>query len=215
MISRRGLPVVLSCLAIACRSVAAGTASHEKHEAPLAARETKAELVAFVGLSPASCVATGRGSELCAWRRIGKTSSAWPELAGSVASDQRLNLLCELPIDGRPRDVGSCTVHPCQAESSSESSGGSSQSAAASARARFAAATDVVALSRLVGDGPERCMSATAGTRLCSWRVTSASSGWGVFALASGIQKRLVLRCELPESGEARAADSCSVDLAR
>lgn len=207
--------LVFASIAVACQTPAPDGVSVQTAPKTLESAVSKPDLLRFVGEEPHSCVATGWATQLCAWRRVGKTSGAWPQLAQLASSSQRVNLLCELPLDGSPRASGSCSVHECQAAAWSSGFEEGSPQAMAEARARLDAAPDIVALSRLVGDGPVRCMRGGPRNRLCSWSVTSASQGWEVFAAASGLRSRLRLVCELPANGEARAPDSCSIARAR
>src|SRR5262245_46817524 len=77
----------------------------------LSGYETKQALSEFVGTSPALCIQSSATAELCEWQASSRLPG-WQSLAASINTDDRVNLICELPLSGAGRAPDSCSVHP-------------------------------------------------------------------------------------------------------
>src|SRR5262245_14897709 len=149
-------------------------------EASLDGRATKSEISQLAGAEPVRCVFSAPGLELCSWR-VDMGDPAWASLAsGDGAGD--LNLVCELPIDGKPRSPDSCGAHPRLEHAAAEASLPPVGAAGALERRREAerelgGALTLRDLSHLVGDAPDRCKTGL-GTQTCEWSLPEGAAGY-------------------------------------
>ena len=76
-------------------------------------------------------------------------------------------------------------------------------------------ARDLVALSDLVGTAPTECKPFNDSVRICTWYADRATYGHGTLArsINAGLHKKVTLVCELPDNGEARPENSCTVSI--
>ena len=199
-------------------------------ERVLADATSRDALDRFTGVSPAVCVASGPGTELCEWR-MGSRDAGWASLAGAIGSKARINLLCDLPTDGAPRGRGACSAHPKRsnrsawvmprgidtkgARPSCESKRQARQRYGRIANAALAEAVTLVELSRLVGAAPDQCTESASQLRVCLWRASSHTWGHGTLVMSIDAPKRKKIRmeCRLPTDGSRRAPDSCGVEV--
>ena len=105
--------VVLVALLIGCKSPPYAPDPHAQArvDLQLAGYETKDSLSHFVGASPSLCIRSSATDELCEWQ-VGNRLQGWQALAASIETDDRVNLICSLPLSGAPRASDSCSVHP-------------------------------------------------------------------------------------------------------
>ena len=235
----RGHGCIVACLLIGWASAAAsaprapkleneeGQARVERALADVTSRDA---LDRFTGVPAEVWVSSGPGTELCEWR-LGKRDPGWAALATAIGSDDRINLLCDLPSDGAPRGRGACSVHPRRtnrakwvmprgidskgARASGESKRQARQRYRQIASAALAEAGTLVELSRLVGAAPDQCTERASQDRVCLWRTTSHTWGHGTLVMSIGAPKRKKVRmeCRLPSDGRRRASDSCRVEV--
>ncbi len=188
---------------------------------------TRPEIDGFVGHAPERCTPASPRDELCTWLLTGR-DAAWRPLASMLGSSDRLNLLCVVPRDSGARAPGSCSVHPRRSDrrrwSPAPQSGAaqkrqarhhqteSREEFAVRAQAEIAQASDLAALSRLVGDAPDQCSPADAAL-VCVWRASNQTYGHGILAasIQASVRKKVRMSCVLPDDGSARDADSCAV----
>jgi len=197
--------------------------------AVLAPAEGRDGITGFVGAPPAICVASSARTELCEWR-MGSREPGYTAVARAIGSDDYINLLCELPIDGRPRANDACSAYPQRSNRMSWSlparsarKGSKPVASREVLRSRYqseadeaiAGALTLVDLSRLMGAAPSDCVVASAGTRFCLWRTTSRTFGHGTLAMwiRASKGKKIRLRCVLPDDGSPRRPNSCSAEV--
>jgi hypothetical protein len=193
--------------------------------AALAEARTKDALSDFAGLPPALCIGSSATHELCEWRLL-HSASGWASLARWSDTEDALNLLCELPLDGSPRRPGSCSVHSRRSNrqqwiprpeslSEGEHSMRNKQQIQLAAQAVLDRAETLVALSRLLGAAPERCAPQPGELQLCEWLTTARTYGHGTLATSIGARPRQNVRlwCVLPIDGGARGPDSCRAEI--
>jgi len=182
---------------------------------------TDGEITRLVGSYPALCVESRPGMQLCEWR-LGKNESGWGALAAAVHTDDRINLLCEVPLDGSPREPGSCWVFPRRSDRTlfqMPKSLGRKPAAIAKyrpeAQRTLDSARTLVELSRVVGAAPVECRPLRDERRLCLWKATSQTYGHGTLCMSAGISTTLKVRmqCELPADGSERALETCTVEV--
>ena len=65
----------------------------------LANANTEAELSDFAGAPAHACLEAPPSGRLCEWR-LGKRDPGWRALAGTLPTDDRINLLCVIPRRG-------------------------------------------------------------------------------------------------------------------
>ncbi len=220
----------MCCVVILCGvATACSTAPPHPDDAgtrrALAEARTKGALSDFVGPPPAVCIDSSSTHELCEWR-LPSSAPGWAPLARWSETENPLNLLCELPLDGRPRRPGSCSVHPRRSNrhrwsarpgraSTYEQYGQRTEALQQAANAVLDRARTLVVLSRLVGAAPERCTPQPADLQLCLWRTTARTYGHGTLAASIGVRptKKVRLWCELPVDGGERGPGSCRVEV--
>jgi hypothetical protein len=195
----------------------------------LAAYPRKADLSGFVGASPVACLPASARTELCEWQ-AGHAEAGWRDLAAAIATGDRVNLICELPLDGTRRAPGSCTVHPRRSNRYAwrlprTHGPGASTGTREAARLRreyfetadrwMRAARTLPELSRLMGSLPEPCRDGPGATRVCLWRTTRHTPGHGTLAVWIGADKskKIRLECTLPADGGPRAPGSCDAEV--
>jgi hypothetical protein len=74
----------------------------------------------------------------------------------------------------------------------------------------MAGAVNREAIDAFAGRAGDRCFPSATGHELCQWSLGNRDAGWRSLARAIQTRDRIVLLCELPTSGDARAAQSCS-----
>jgi len=196
----------------------------------LAGYQTKQALSEFVGATPALCIQSSATDELCEWQ-AGDRLPGWEALAASINTDERVNLICNLPLSGAPRASDSCSVHPRRSNryswkvptaAPSKNAGGQRESAAEVRRfyrelvARWMSDADtLVRLSRLMGAIPNECRPGSPGEQICLWRTTNHTFGQGTLVIWIGASKRkkIRLQCIVPTDGSARQPNSCFAEV--
>ncbi len=225
-------PLALALAAAACKSPPhdPDPSAQPRVDALLVRARTKDTLSRFVGAPPALCIASSPGSELCEWR-AGDRQSGWSAMAAAIGSDDRLNLICELPTSGEPRATSSCSIHPRRSNryswkvpssaSSRGSAGRSEPPDEVRRRHRETAArwideaVTIADLSRVVGALPDDCAPWDEGHRVCTWHTTSHTFGHGTLVVWIGAAKRhkIRLRCVLPNDDTPRETGSCYAEV--
>jgi hypothetical protein len=211
------LAAIACALLAGCRtppplaSVGAGQASVEQL---LAQARTEGELTLHLGPPPTTCVETGPGTKLCEWR-IGDVQPAWEPIAAAIGADDKVNVLCEIPDEGLPREPGSCVAFPRRSDRYLY--GGSKlerERAESAAKERVQSARTLVEISHLLGAAPLQCGWLRKDARLCTWAANSRTYGHGTLAVGLGLstRKQFKYRCELPADGSPRKLESCRWD---
>jgi hypothetical protein len=197
--------------------------------AVLAPAQGRDGITGFVGAPPSVCLASSPGAELCEWK-MGRREPGYTAVAGAIGSDDYINLLCELPTDGRPRASDACSAYPQRSNrmswnlpARSGRKGSRPVESREVLRSRYqseadeaiARAVTLVDLSRLMGAAPSECTAVSAGTRFCLWRTTSRTFGHGTLAMwiRASKGKKIRLRCALPDDGSPRQPGSCSAEV--
>ncbi len=221
----------LLAIAVACQSQPPKSqAASVSVNAVLAPAQGRDGITGFVGAPPAVCLASSYRTELCEWK-MGRREPGYAAVARAIGSDDYINLLCELPTDGRPRANDACSAHPQRSNRRSWSlpsktpRPGSRRSLESreALRSRYqsqadeaiAGAVTLVELSRLMGAAPSECTAASAGTRFCLWRTTARTYGHGTLAMwiRASTGKKIRFRCVLPDDGSPRQPASCSAEV--
>jgi hypothetical protein len=197
--------------------------------AVLAPTQGRDGITGFVGAPPAVCLASSPRAELCEWK-MGRREPGYAPVARAIGTDDYINLLCELPTDGRPRASDACSAHPQRSNRMSWSlpprsarKGSRPVESREVLRSRFqrqaeeaiAGAVTLVDLSRLMGAAPSECTAFSASTRFCLWRTTNRTFGHGTLAMwiKASKGKKIRLRCALPDDGSPRQPGSCSAEV--
>ncbi len=127
-------------------------------------------------LDPARCTWSRAGYEVCVWK-LGDRNGAWYALAESIPTKARVNLICEFPANGAPRER-ECAPLPAVSPPTTGSSSRRVRISASEAQSRLDAAGTVWELTMVVGDVPERCSNVDANTKFCVWRATGHTQGF-------------------------------------
>ncbi len=77
----------------------------------LAGYEGKDALSGFVGVPPSTCLKSSHTTELCEWQ-LADRQPGWATLAEAINTNDRINVLCELPTGAALRAYGACSAHP-------------------------------------------------------------------------------------------------------
>ena len=193
--------------------------------------ETLEEINLFMDFEPMGCAPTSERRQICTWEG-GASDESWKLLAPTLPSEEPISLVCELPLDGSPRTGDSCSVHPRRSNRnhwriSAPPSDRKYRTAKArretraereklqiEAQAILEGARTVLALSRLVGQGPDEC-AVEAGRRRCLWRADRSSHGHGTLAtvILASLSKKVRLECWFPADGGPRKLESCTVEI--
>jgi hypothetical protein len=225
------LAICLTAAAMACSSPPKEKVreSQSRVHQVLAPYRGKNDLSAFVGDPPAICLKSSPTTWLCQWR-AGRRQPGWDSLAAAIRTNDYINLLCELPLDGSARAADSCTAHPRRSnrfswEYPKKKGKGARIKPEEIARMReqnrkiadqaIANATTLVELSRLMGTTPDWCSPRAEEQQLCLWRTTNQTFGHGTLAMWIGESKRkkILFQCALPTNGTKRAPGSCTADV--
>jgi hypothetical protein len=189
---------------------------------------TKQQLSNYLDKDPFLCAGIGAGREICTWR-LGNRDPAWSALTGSVPTEDRINVVCELSTPDGALAPQDCSIHPRRSNRYAwKPNRGSTKQRmnrqAVShremrerqqrAEAIVAAARTPLELSRVVGQGPTRCVGAGTGQWRCTWNATAQTWGQGtlMMVLDTSVHDKITMTCVLPESGP-RDADACDISV--
>jgi hypothetical protein len=222
--------VAAALLAIAIGPVLAG--AEEEGAAAARARagevllfhETLDEITYYMGVSPLHCAQVSDTHRVCTWIANAR-QRAWAELAPTVPTKDRVNLVCLLPTGDEARGADSCSVHPRRsnrdawrrapvARDAPGQDRGSAQLRRSAAKGLIDRARTALELSRLVGQGPEWCVLDDLARR-CLWRTTAKTEGHGTLAMSIGApaHKKVRMECWLPAEGGERRLETCKVEV--
>lgn len=194
----------------------------------LARADDRGQMSSLLGVHADKCIEITATTQLCEWR-LGSREASWAALATAVGTRDRVNVLCELPLDGSPREPGSCGVYPRRSNRTlyavprTNSSTREREERARrraeyrkQANALLASARTAVELSGLVGAAPEDCVTRGEELLVCRWNASNQTYGHGTLVESIGAEKRqrMTLECRLPRSGAPRGEGSCQVAVA-
>jgi hypothetical protein len=226
---------MVACMALAlvagCRTPPQiGLDERAATTALLADLTNKKQLTAFMGPRPPRCFPASAEEELCEWESVNWEPGP-RSLADAIGSRDRIRLICVVPADGSARRSDSCSVYPMRSnrrswtalETSHPKRRRENQAAVernaryrAEANRRLDEARNIVSLSRVVGQVPNKCEPASIDTyQLCVWYSNARTYGHGILMAAIGAKPRqqVLMRCEIPISGTARDPSSCHVQI--
>jgi hypothetical protein len=188
---------------------------------------TLSEVNVFVGSAPDRCEAVSDVTQVCLWP-LSKATAGWMPLAQVLETGDRLNLICEFPLDGSKRAESSCSVHPQRSNRpyfrgqfrpqdrrmSRTKRAEIRESESEKARQLLSASVTAFELSTLVGDIPDQCFKG-GSEFFCTWGSHAGTYGHGTLAMSieASFSKKVKLRCTLPADGGPRAADSCQASV--
>lgn len=188
---------------------------------------TLSEMNVFVGSAPERCEVVSNTTQMCVWS-LSKAESGWRPLAATLATGDRLNLLCEFSKGDGQRGEVSCSAHPKRSNRSYFRSRlrmndkrmsrtirkKIAKEEAEKSNALLATARTVFELSTLVGTIPDQCFQNEEKV-FCTWGSDAGTYGHGTLAMAieASFSKKVKLRCSLPADGQARSKDSCQVAI--
>ncbi len=197
----------------------------------LARATTKRALARFLKSAPNVCIQVSSTTELCDWI-LERSDAGWRPLAAAISSDDRILVLCEIPLGSSPREADSCTAHPRRSNRKEFKTGSRHNAARHSkyaikhpgsrqrqlsemANQAIDDAQTIVELSRLVGQAPSHCTDKRDGDLICVWKATARSYGHGTLAVAirAPFSKKLRMQCVVPSNGHPRAPGSCRVEI--
>lgn len=192
----------------------------------LSAQPGREALSAYVGAEPFACAAVSEEDVICTWEV--RDEAAARDLARTIPTRSRVNLVCQLPADGGPRAFDSCSVHPRHSNRSSwktnkgrikmdraERSWEREQAEEfrVMSRSMFESASTPLELSRLIGKGPEECVPIGSVSRRCIWYADASTYGHGTLAMVidASPRKKVMMECVFLAEGDARAPESCVI----
>lgn len=200
-------------------------AGRDAVEAFLCDARSKEAVDHAVGGVPYMCATGPRGEQICTWQ-LSKRNVGWKSLAPTIPTSSRINLVCGFEADGQ-RLRGGCSVRPRNSRESEwyvaprQGKGSRAklerrkkrQDALERSEAALATALTVGAVSRLVGQGPDRCTASSDGYYSCLWRASRSTYGHALLAVQIDTDKKVHLNCRFPWDGGDRAPDSCYVSI--
>ena len=172
----------------------------------LAQANTKAALSETLEMPPTICVTSRAEYEICSWSGI-SSGDVWYALSQLVNTRDPVNMVCEVPADGGPRDRGSCDIHPRRAQGDPDPSEAGREAAAQ----QLSAATGMREVIALVGDAPDHCAREEYAMQSCSWRATKEHQGWPVLASLGATEGPVDLACRFSLETGAVASEGCAV----
>ncbi len=191
----------------------------------LAGYEGKDDLSGLVGVPPSTCLKSSHTTELCEWQLAGR-QPGWATLAAAINTNDRINVLCELPTGAALRAPDACSTHPRRSNRRSWSVFGRHEmkqrhvAYKSKVRRRYqqiaddaiANAVTLVTLSRLMGAAPNECHPGSTGQQTCLWRTTNRTFGHGTLVVWTGATQgqKILFHCILPTDGSERTPGSCS-----
>lgn len=182
-----------------------GPAARQQVRGSYQGSRTKIELVRYLSKIP-ECVPSRVGFESCSWRGIAKDRTVWKQLASESGLTDRLNVVCELPVDGSARSSSSCSIYPRRSVRDSN---------AASRRdhygAELRAASTLGDVAAFVGDGPTRCAPSVEDAHDCQWLVSNQSLGWQRLATLAATSRQVQLSCRFSLRTGQTHSNSCQV----
>ncbi len=191
----------------------------------LAPYKTMKEVTGFVGGPLERCVSVSPRSSICVWA-LSKRQEGWRPLASALGTRDRLNLICEFPLDGGARSKDSCSVHSQRSSRKyyrtfKSKTKGQRKRPDARTEANTVAAQELIdnartafELSTLVGDAPYQC-NEVLSHMLCVWKTDARTYGHGTLAMTIGasFSKKVRLSCTLPINSEPRDPNSCAAQV--
>jgi hypothetical protein len=158
---------------------------------------------------------------MCEWR-VGDRDPHYRELSTYLGVEERIGVLCVLPLDGSPRGVDSCTLHQRRSNRDRFRSPGFGPGSRghslsdvlaeleAEARRYVADARTLPEMSRALGQLPESCL-ASGDERRCEWVLSNGSAGHGaaVRLVGGDMQRKLRFACLFPPDAGPRRDGSC------
>ena len=195
---------LLGAALLACESAPPGAPS----AADVLGAKTRGELLQVTALDP-RCAGSRAGYEICVWK-LGDKNSAWYALAESIDTGYRVNVICEFPSDGRPRERD-CLVVEAVSRSTAGSSG-RGRARREQAQALLDAAGTAWQITELVGDAPQRCSMIDDASRFCVWQATGHTRGFATLVKLLESRAPVQIACTIPEDGSSRAPGSCRVE---
>jgi hypothetical protein len=200
----------------------------EAGNALLARYTTERELNTHLGHKPFACAVVGENRSICSWN-LGNHDSRWSALARSVPTDDRINVVCELPADGSARAPDACSIHPRRSNRYQwKPNPGSTRKRMKNrfdretqkqrqqrARALLEAARTPLEVSRLVGEGPQQCGEERPDLVRCAWYANARTLGQGTLAMVidAPISKKIRMYCGFPADGSPRELEACAVEV--
>ncbi|MEZ4215205.1 MAG: hypothetical protein R3E88_01920 [Myxococcota bacterium] len=211
----------LACIGLAC-AVLAGCRSYV--EAPvdvgsmLAHTSGERALSQRLGKSPHTCVDADVAHRVCSWE-LGARDAAWPEISGAMGIEQKVGVVCVVPVDDGGGELNRCTTtvraRHSLAASLARARGTLGDRAptllpddAHAARAAIDAARTVGELSFVLGEAPRQCLRKRADEIECHWWITSRSAGYRIAATAADSSSKLAVVCTFPFDGSPRPASN-------
>lgn len=211
------LGVCLSFIVVSARA-ADEDSVQERVDQVLSSARTKAEVDRFTNVVRTKCFEVTTGTEMCTWW-FGNRSPAWQPLASAISTRKRIRLLCLFPLDGSPRETGSCTAH--RPFASEYALGGKKAQQKAKIRKLWREeaqtlmdnARTLIEITRLIGDLPSRCNPISEDPRMCLWRTVSDTPGYKIVGHILGTAKKVRVSCRFPADGSPRAENSCNLEI--
>jgi hypothetical protein len=197
---------VAALLALACNTTPAGAPA----AADVLAAKTRGEMLQVTTLDPQRCTWSRAGFELCVWK-LGDRNSAWYTLAESLGTRYRVNLICEFPTGGGPRERD-CVAVPAASPPTTGSGARRVRITTSEAQAQLDAAKTAWELTSLVGDVPARCSKVDDATQFCVWQASNHTRGFATLMRLLDKRARVQLSCRLPHDGGPREPGSCRTE---
>ena len=222
-------PVALGA-SLALVALGASAAAHAQAaaaaDAALSSQRRESELSRSLLSSPARCIRTDEATKQCVWR-LGNRTSAWHPIAAAIGTDDRINVICTLPLHDEQRAARSCSAYPRRSDRMRYVVGHSRRDRRKradtaqrrerlrqGARDRLARARGFDDLVALLGDLPITCAGVPGGDRTCVWKLDARTLGHGTVAAAAGLpsSKKLRLDCVFDGAGALRAPCAGRID---
>jgi len=224
-------PLAALAAAVVCAApgaVAAAQTDPRAAETVLAPEQSEGDLVSFLGVPAAGCVPASSTTRLCEWV-LDARNPRWRALSSAIETEDRVGVLCELPLGEGVRESGSCTAHRRRSNRKLFEGHGAKRNTGAEkrrhqrrreelgkqAQAELDRSRTLVSRSRLLGAAPASCRDHSETERFCLWRLSNHTYGHGTVAATIGapMGKKVRLRCFLPLDGSERRADSCNAEI--
>ena len=211
MQSRRARRLAFALLALAllaCETAPPGAPA----AGDVLAAKTRGEMLRATTLDPQRCTWSRDGFEICVWQ-LGDRNAAWYDLAKSIQTRYRVNLICEFADGGKQRERD-CLALPAASPPTTGNKAARVRIGAAEAQSQLDAARTAWEISELVGDAPTRCSKVDDATQFCVWHANNKTRGFPTLLALLESRARVQLSCTLPADGSPRAQGSCKAQPA-
>lgn len=209
------LPLLLAW--IACVSLDASIDAG----AQLGATSGQRDIARRLGMLPRTCIESDETHRVCSWE-LAARDAAWQEIANAMATEYRIGIVCEVPVEDASGEPNRCSTAPrarhtfeaAMARAAAvlgDRTPGQQQSVAHTARVTLNSAQSVAEMSFILGEAPHQCLHKVANENECHWWLSRRSAGYEIAAIAIDSSSKLSVVCTYPFDGTPGPLQPCRI----